>query len=99
MKNYYFELCNLKNRPAFYPCASLRRSGSFCLTRGRSSHGSALRPARRFPRLRTVYWLPALVRESSSQVTGTETGAPSRSRDEYAASEVRSSELRKKETR
>ena len=74
---------------------SVRRSGSFCFTRPISFHGSCFRLPRRLARLSTVYWLPPLVRPSSSHVTGTETGAPARARVEYAATAVCSRELRR----
>src|SRR5215469_5439403 len=78
-----------------YRPRSVRRFGSFCFTRPISFHGSCFRPPRRLPRLSSVYWLPPLVRPSSSHVTGADTGAPSRARVEYAATEVCSKELRR----
>src|SRR5262249_54499653 len=78
-----------------YRPRNVRRSGSFCFTRPISFHGSCFRPPRRLPRLSSVYWLPPLVRPSSSHVTGADTGAPSRARVEYAATEVCSNELRR----
>src|SRR5262249_1988077 len=81
--------------PPIYRPPPVRRFGSFCFTRPISFPGSCFRPPRRLPRLSSVYWLPLLVRPSSSHVTGADTGAPSRARVEYAATEVCSSELRR----
>src|SRR6516165_3610031 len=78
-----------------YRPRSVRGFGSFCFTRPISFHGSCFRPPRRLPRLSSVYWLPPLVRPNSSHVTGADTGAPSRARVEYAATEVCSNELRR----
>ncbi len=71
---------------ALSPLLQAARSGSFCLTRPMSAQGSdflsRLSEPSRLPRLRSVYWLADLSRPSSSQVTGTDTGAPSRARVE-----------------
>jgi hypothetical protein len=56
-----------------------RLSGSFCRTLPMSAQASSLR---RFLRSSTVKSLPPVVRDSRSQVTGAETGAPGRARDE-----------------
>jgi hypothetical protein len=54
-------------------------SGSFCLTLPISAQGSVLRY---FFELRSVNWLPDVVRASASHDSGIESGAPARARVE-----------------
>jgi len=71
---------------------AFRNSGSLCRILPMSAHAFIREPRGKIEQRKLV---AALVRASSSQVTGAETGAPGRARVEYGAIDVASREFRK----